>query len=144
MIPLIIQDQFYTIQNLQRFPIPQTSNWSGISFCCFLQQTGSSKYYVSFELTCSMWFGMICPSLLILCVSNLVMTYCNIFLFCFWFLFFVFFLKVFVVWFSNSSNLFFISRWHKYLQKCLAGLDRFSVIFSKKLTVLQHVEASLF
>ena len=26
MIPLIIQDQFYTIQNLQRYPIPQTSN----------------------------------------------------------------------------------------------------------------------
>jgi hypothetical protein len=62
-------------------------------------------YYISFELTCSMWFGMICPSLLILCVSNLVMTYCNIFLFVFDFL--IFFLKVFVVWFSNSSNLFF-------------------------------------
>ena len=29
MIPLIIQDQFYTIQNLQRSPILQTSNWSG-------------------------------------------------------------------------------------------------------------------
>ena len=29
VIPLIIQDQFYTIQNLQRSPIPQTSNWSG-------------------------------------------------------------------------------------------------------------------
>ena len=32
MIPLIIQDQFYTIQNLQRSPIPQTSNWSGTFF----------------------------------------------------------------------------------------------------------------
>ena len=32
MIPLIIQDQFYTIQNRQRSPIPQTSNWSGIFF----------------------------------------------------------------------------------------------------------------
>ena len=42
MIPLIIQDQFHTIQNLQRSPIPQTSNWSGTFFCCFLQQTGSS------------------------------------------------------------------------------------------------------
>ena len=29
MIPLIIQDQFYTIQNIQRSPITQTSNWSG-------------------------------------------------------------------------------------------------------------------
>ena len=42
MIPLIIQDQFYTIQNLQRSPIPQTSNWSG-TFFCFLQQTDSRK-----------------------------------------------------------------------------------------------------
>ena len=32
MIPLIIQDQVYTIQNLQRSPIPQTSNWSGTFF----------------------------------------------------------------------------------------------------------------
>ena len=43
MIPLIIKDQFYTIQNLQRSPIPQTSNWSGTFCCCFLQQTGSSS-----------------------------------------------------------------------------------------------------
>ena len=40
---LIIQDQFYTIQNCPRSPIPQTSNWSGTFFCCFLQQTGSDK-----------------------------------------------------------------------------------------------------
>ena len=37
MIPLIIQDLFYTVQNLQRSPIPQTSNWSGtffaVSYC---------------------------------------------------------------------------------------------------------------
>ena len=32
MISLIIQDQFYTIQNLQRSPIPQTSHWSGTFF----------------------------------------------------------------------------------------------------------------
>ena len=32
MIPLTIQDQFYTLQNLQRSPIPQTSNWSGTFF----------------------------------------------------------------------------------------------------------------
>ena len=32
MIALIIQDQFYTIENLQRSPIPQTSNWSGTFF----------------------------------------------------------------------------------------------------------------
>ena len=32
MIPLIIQDQSYTIQNLQRFPILQISNWSGTFF----------------------------------------------------------------------------------------------------------------
>ena len=32
MIHLIIQDQFYTIQNLQRSPISQTSNWSGTFF----------------------------------------------------------------------------------------------------------------
>ena len=42
MIPLIIQNQFYTIQNPQRFPIPQTSKWSETFFYCFLQQTGSS------------------------------------------------------------------------------------------------------
>ena len=39
MILLIIQDKSYTIQNLQRSPTPQTSNWSGTFFCCFLQQT---------------------------------------------------------------------------------------------------------
>ena len=33
-----------SIQNLQRSPIPQTSNWSGTFFCCFLQQTGSSVW----------------------------------------------------------------------------------------------------
>ena len=32
VIPLIIQNQFYTIQNLQRPPISQTSNWSGTFF----------------------------------------------------------------------------------------------------------------
>ena len=32
----------YPVQNLQWPPIPQTSNWSGTIFCCFLQQTGSS------------------------------------------------------------------------------------------------------
>ena len=32
VIPLIIQYQFYTIQNLQRSHIPQTSNWSGTFF----------------------------------------------------------------------------------------------------------------
>ena len=32
MIPLIIKDQFYTIQNLQRSPIPQTCNWPGTFF----------------------------------------------------------------------------------------------------------------
>ena len=32
LIHLIIQDQFYTMQNLQRYPIPQTSNWSGTFF----------------------------------------------------------------------------------------------------------------
>ena len=29
---LIIQDQFHTVQNLQKFPILQTSNWSGTFF----------------------------------------------------------------------------------------------------------------
>ena len=32
MIPLKIQDQFHTSQNLQRSPIPQTSNWQGTFF----------------------------------------------------------------------------------------------------------------
>ena len=32
LIPLIIQDQFYTIQNLQRYPISQTNNWPGTFF----------------------------------------------------------------------------------------------------------------
>ena len=27
-----LQDQFYTIQNLQRSPVPQTSNWPGTFF----------------------------------------------------------------------------------------------------------------
>ena len=44
MNPLIIQDQFFTVQNLQRSPTLQTSNWSGTFFCCFLQQTGSKKW----------------------------------------------------------------------------------------------------
>ena len=38
---MIIYDQFGTIQNLQRAPISQTSNWSGIIFGHFLQQIGS-------------------------------------------------------------------------------------------------------
>ena len=49
MIPLIIQDQFYPIQNLQRSPILQTNNWSGIFFCCFLQQTGSKLKVVQYD-----------------------------------------------------------------------------------------------
>ena len=36
--------------HLQRSHIPQTSNWSGTVFCCFLQQTGSK---VSFFGQCS-------------------------------------------------------------------------------------------
>ena len=47
MIPLIIQDQFYTIQNLQRSPIPQKSNWSGTFFCSFFQQTGSTYLHAA-------------------------------------------------------------------------------------------------
>ena len=39
---MIIQDQFSTIQKLQRALIPKTSNWSGTIFGRFLQQTGSS------------------------------------------------------------------------------------------------------
>ena len=36
MIPLTIQDQFYTSHNLQRSLIPQTSNWPGTFFLLFL------------------------------------------------------------------------------------------------------------
>ena len=32
MIPLITQDQYYTVQDLQRSPILQISNWSGTFF----------------------------------------------------------------------------------------------------------------
>ena len=42
VIPQIIEDQFYTMRNLQRSPIAQTSNWFGTYFCCFIQQTASS------------------------------------------------------------------------------------------------------
>ena len=58
MIPLIIQDQFYIIQNLQRSPILQTSNWSGTFVCCFLQQTGSSlRFKISiFFCQITTWF----------------------------------------------------------------------------------------
>ena len=42
VITLTIQDQFYAIQNLQRSPILETSNWSGNFSCCFLHQTGSN------------------------------------------------------------------------------------------------------
>ena len=44
---MIIQDQFGTIQNLQRALISQTSYWSGIIFCPFLQQTGSSSIVIN-------------------------------------------------------------------------------------------------
>ena len=40
---MIIQDQFGTIQNLQRALIPKTSNWSGTILGRFLQQIGSSE-----------------------------------------------------------------------------------------------------
>ena len=39
VISLIIKDQFNTIQNLQRSPIPQISNWSG-TFRLFLTANG--------------------------------------------------------------------------------------------------------
>ena len=39
---MIIQDQFGTVQNLQKALISQTSKWSGTIFGCFLHQTGSS------------------------------------------------------------------------------------------------------
>ena len=54
MISLSIQDQLYTIQNLQRFPISQTSNWSGTFFCYFLQQTDSSDLPAIRKLSYSM------------------------------------------------------------------------------------------
>ena len=41
---MIINDQFVTIQNLQRALISQTSNWAGTIFGRFLQQTGSSEH----------------------------------------------------------------------------------------------------
>ena len=42
VIPLIIQDQFYTIQYLQRSPILQTSNLSGLCFAVSYNKPGSS------------------------------------------------------------------------------------------------------
>ena len=42
--PLIIQDQFYTIQNLQRSPIPQTSNWSGTFFAVSYSKSALESY----------------------------------------------------------------------------------------------------
>ena len=44
MIPLIIHDQFYTIQNLQRSPIPQTSNWSGTFFAVSYSKSALDEY----------------------------------------------------------------------------------------------------
>ena len=41
---MIIQDQFGTIQNIQRALISQTSNWKGTLFCRFLQQTSSNEF----------------------------------------------------------------------------------------------------
>ena len=35
VIALIIQDQFLTVQNLQKSPILQTSNWSGTFFAVY-------------------------------------------------------------------------------------------------------------
>ena len=41
-----IYTQFGIIQVLQRSLIPETSNWSGTFFCCFLQQTGSREQQI--------------------------------------------------------------------------------------------------
>ena len=43
MIPLIIQDQFYTVQNLQRSLILQTSNWSGTFFAVSYSKPAPGK-----------------------------------------------------------------------------------------------------
>ena len=43
----LIYNQFEIMQGLQRPPILQTSNWSGTSSCCFLQQTGSKEIHFS-------------------------------------------------------------------------------------------------
>ena len=65
MIPLTSQDQFYTIRNLQRSPISQTSNWSWTFFCCLLQQTGSSFHNLPVEkyrTTSCCYFFLICST----------------------------------------------------------------------------------
>ena len=41
VIPLIIQDQFHTIQNLQESLFHKPVSGQKLFFCCFLQETGS-------------------------------------------------------------------------------------------------------
>ena len=49
MIPLIIQDQFFTVKNLQRSPIQQASNWPGTFFVVSYSKPALAKsLYVSF------------------------------------------------------------------------------------------------
>ena len=51
MIPLIIQDQIYTIQNFQRSHIPLTNNWSGTFFAVSYSKPALvTKIYVLNEM----------------------------------------------------------------------------------------------
>ena len=60
MIPLIIQDQFFIIQNLQRSPNPQTSNWSGTFFAVSYRKPALLTYeaWYVLELVRTTTFGL--------------------------------------------------------------------------------------
>ena len=60
MIPLIIQDQFFIIQNLQRSPNPQTSNWSGTFFAVSYSKPALLTYeaWYVLELVRTTTFGL--------------------------------------------------------------------------------------
>ena len=62
VILLIIKDQFYTIQNLQRSPIPQISNWSGTFFFAFSYSKPTLGKLSKCRLESSNWHDLSCKS----------------------------------------------------------------------------------
>ena len=52
MISLIIQDKFYSIQNLQSSPVPQTINWSGPFFAVSYSKPALTIFLIFLQHRC--------------------------------------------------------------------------------------------
>ena len=69
MIPLTIQDQFYSIQKLQRSPIPQTSNWLGTFFAVSYSKPALVLATLQYFIQCSQFLFDLLLQIFILLVD---------------------------------------------------------------------------